>query len=79
MIAILNSILQAVGSVVEGILDLLPDTPFSWFLGDLSTYWGIANYFIPFQAMATFLAVYVISVATWYGIRWILRLTKYIG
>lgn len=79
MIAILNTILEAVGNAVQGILDLLPATPFSWSLGDLSTYWGIANYFIPFQAMATLLAVYVISVATWYGIRWILRLTKYIG
>lgn len=79
MIGILNAILRAIGSVVQGILNLLPDTPFNWTLGDLSTYWGIANYFIPFQTMATLLAVYVIAVATWYGIRWVLRLTKYIG
>lgn len=79
MIDIINAIISAVGSVVQGVLNLLPDTPFNWSLGDLGVYWGIANYFIPFNAMAVVLSAYVVAVAIWYGVRWVLRFAKYIG
>ncbi|TEB13558.1 hypothetical protein Psfp_03422 [Pelotomaculum sp. FP] len=77
-IAILNAIIKGFASIVMVILAVLPSSPFTWDLGELSGIWGVANYFIPFAGMITLAVNYTLAVATWYGIRWILRFTRYI-
>ena len=78
MIGFVNLIIKALAALVISILNILPETPFSWDLGSLGTYWAYANYFIPFGTLAGIMATFLISVMVWYGIRWILRVAKYI-
>lgn len=79
MIAFLNAVIKGIGLLVSSLLSLLPSSPFTWNLSALSDIWGVANYFIPFQAMATVLGAYVLAVAGWYVVRWALRLVRYIS
>lgn len=78
MIALLNYIIQGLAAVVVTILNLLPQTPFSWDLGSLGPYWANVNYFVPFGTLAGIMTTYLLSVAIWYGVRWILRFARYI-
>ncbi|RJQ26227.1 MAG: hypothetical protein C4589_10085 [Peptococcaceae bacterium] len=78
VISILNTIIENLSVVIIAILNLLPNSPFTWDLGALSTYVGVMNYFIPFRAMATIMMAYVAAVTVWYTVRWVLRFAKYI-
>lgn len=79
MVDILNWFIDVLASLVEGVLSILPNSPFSWDVSGLSPVMAIANYFVPFAALFTVLGTYVISVAAWYAVRWILRIGKYIS
>lgn len=79
IISALNKIIQLLADAVMLILNLLPQSPFTWELGALSPFWGVVNYFIPFGALAGIMATYVTAVLVWYGVRWILRLGRYIA
>ncbi len=78
MVDMLNKVIEAIAGLVSTVLSVLPQTPFTFDLGALGAYWKAVNYFIPFNTMATFLAVYLIAVGIWYVSRWALRLAKYI-
>lgn len=78
MVDIFNWLIKSLAAIVQAVLSILPDTPFSWDVGSLGPYWAVVNYFIPFGTIAGILATYVTAVAVWYGIRWILRLAQYI-
>lgn len=79
MTDIINGIISAIGSLVSGLLGLLPKTPFTWDMGNLGPYMGMINYFIPFNALAGIMAAYVAAVALWYVVRWALRFVRYIN
>jgi hypothetical protein len=79
LISFINKLIQFLADAVILLLNILPQTPFSWDLGALGPFWGVANYFIPFGAIAGIMATYVTAVAIWYGVRWILRIAKYIS
>lgn len=78
MIAFLNYLIKGFAAIATTLLNLLPQTPFSWNLGSLGTYWAYANYFIPFNLLAGITATFLTSVLVWYGLRWVLRFVKYI-
>ena len=64
-------------------LSILPDSPFQTdgFASMLESFGGIMsniNYFIPFNDMFLFMAIYLTAVLVWYGLRWVLRFAKYI-
>lgn len=80
MISALNAIIQAFADVVISLMSLLPASPFTWdwsFLPPGMAGW--INYFIPVPALVSVLMSYVLAVAVWYLVRWILRFVRYIG
>jgi len=78
MIGFLNWLIKALAAVVVTILNLLPQSPFTWDLGSLGPLWANANYFVPFNVLAGVMGTYLVSVGVWYAARWILRLARYI-
>jgi len=78
MIEWINMIIKGFASSLMAVLSILPDSPFTWDLGGLSDIWYYATYFIPFQAMITVTSAYLVAVAVWYLLRWVLRFTKFI-
>jgi hypothetical protein len=75
---ILQGILDFVGMLVGSVLNALPDSPFDSITGVLGQWASWINYFIPIGQMVTLLASYTGAVAVWYGVRWILRFSRYI-
>lgn len=64
-------------------LMLLPDSPFAsdGFTTTMAKFNEImanVNYFIPFNDMFLFMGIYLVAVLIWYGLRWVLRMAKYI-
>jgi hypothetical protein len=78
MIALLNLIIEGIAAVVIAILDVLPQTPFSWDFGAMSPYLAYANYFFGLDNIVTVTGAYLSACLLWYGIRWFLRLANYI-
>lgn len=62
-------------------LALLPTSPFAdigtSFAG-FETIMSYINYFVPIGPMLAIFTTYLTAVLVWYGIRWILRIAKYI-
>jgi hypothetical protein len=80
-IKLINYLIQFFAYVVTLVLNVLPDSPFSWgFVQSFidNPYVKFASYFIPFDAMLSFMEVYVAAVFVWYTYRWVLRFVKYI-
>lgn len=77
---LINTILNLLSKAVKVILVLLPDSPFQKIqLGDgVKSFLGVINWVVPVGEIVTFLSLYIVAVSTWYGVRWILRFTKYI-
>lgn len=76
---ILQGILDALAAALNGVISVLPTSPFAWEFSWLGEWWSVVNYFIPFQAMASLTMCYVAAVAIWYGVRWVFRFVRYIG
>lgn len=76
---ILQAVLDLISSFVSGVLGVLPDSPFLGVYGYLGQWARWISYFIPIAGMFSLLSVYVGAVAVWYGVRWILRFSKYIS
>lgn len=74
----INGFIKALGAVIGTLLGLLPNTPFSWSLGGLGTFWGYVTVFIPIPEMITEMGLYVVAVLAYYAIRLILRFSKMI-
>lgn len=59
----------------------LPESPFSEVVVELTPFHKVMswiNYFVPVGTMLAILTTYLAAVFAWYGVRWILRLAKYI-
>ncbi|MNJ26028.1 hypothetical protein D3C77_204930 [compost metagenome] len=78
MVDILNFLIRTLAAIVTAIMNLLPQTPFTWDMGALSPHLGVVNYFIPFAGLITITGVFLTATLAWYAIRWILRLAQYI-
>lgn len=79
MIVILNYVIKKFSFAVIAVLSILPTSPFTWSLGSLEPYWHYVTFFIPIPEMITFTVPYTAAVLVWYGLRWLLRFTRYIG
>lgn len=75
---ILQGLLDFVSFVVNSLVGALPNSPFTWDFSWLGQWWTVVNFFIPFQAMASLTLYYVGAVGVWYGVRWLLRIVRYI-
>lgn len=79
MVTIANWLIDLIYTIIMGLLDILPDSPFRFTLDDtFKRYIGYVNYFIPVGTLVAILVSYTAAVAVWYGIRWVMRLIRYI-
>jgi hypothetical protein len=69
----INGFIAAIGTAIGAVLSLLPNSPFSWSLGGIGTYWGYVTVFIPIPEMITEMGLYLSAVLAYYSIRVILR------
>lgn len=72
----LASVLDWAKSLLAGLLDLLPDSPFTFVVPDyIQRLLGNINYFIPIGLMVKTLLAWVVCVGFWYAgvvvMRWI--------
>jgi len=81
--SIIDWILDFLYKIAAAAISFLPDSPFATqsFKNALSSFSDLMsniNYFIPFGDMFVMAGVYIAAVLVWYGVRWILRLARYI-
>lgn len=79
IISLLNKVIAAVGSVLGGILSLLPDSPFLWVQSIDSEVLNAINWIFPVGTIITHLEAYVVAVAAYYAIRLVLKWLKVAG
>lgn len=69
-------------NLVIPLLLMLPESPIqAWQPQGMSQFaqiMGWINYFVPLGAIAGIMTSYVAAVLIWYGVRWFLRLVRYI-
>lgn len=77
---IINKLLSFLKDLIMLVLDQLPDSPFLSITQDntLIQVFKYANYFLPIREILTFLPVWLSAILAWYGLRWLLRIAKYI-
>lgn len=79
---IIDALLDWLSDMVAAVVLLLPESPFAKL--SLATVPGFANvmgwinYFVPIGPMLGIFTTYLAAVLIWFGIRWILRIAKYI-
>jgi len=80
IVGILNKILEMLRDLILMVINLLPDSPFVGVTGDeiLVQLFRRVNYFLPVQEVLTFMPIWLSAVLVWYGVRWLLRIAKYI-
>lgn len=79
MVSIANWIIDLIYTIIMSILNILPDSPLRFSLDEnFKTYIAYVNYFIPLGTLVAILVSYTAAVAVWYGIRWVMRLIRYI-
>lgn len=60
MIDLINKLIESVASLVVVMLNLLPNSPFSFDYGPLGQYLGYINYFIPVPTLLSILGAYLV-------------------
>lgn len=79
MVKIANWLIDLIYIIINSILSILPDSPFRFTLDDtFKEYIAYVNYFIPVGTLVAILVTFTTAVAVWYGIRWVMRLVRYI-
>ncbi|SFT00874.1 hypothetical protein [Paenibacillus sp. 453mf] len=80
--SLIDTVLEWLTDMVKAVLLLLPESPFANLSIDtvpaFVNVMSYINYFIPIGAILTIFTTYLASVLIWYGVRWVLRLAKYI-
>lgn len=77
----IDVIMEFLVGMLEGVLSILPDSPFKDIPNDLGFFtdvMGWINYFVPVGTILSILTVYLGAVLIWYGVRWIMRFVQYI-
>lgn len=77
VISILNYIISGLGTIITGILSILPASPFSAIdNSSVAEYLGYLNWIIPLDQIIAILEVWLIAIATFYIISIALRWVK---
>lgn len=77
---ILNFLIDTIVDIVKSLLSVFPDSPFQKIVlpDGFLNFLGYANYIIDFGLIMQFSVTYLTAVLIWYGVRWLLRLVRYI-
>lgn len=77
IMGLLGNIVNTFFDVILNVLSLLPMSPFGSFIEDVAgfEFLGYMNYFIPFQAMATVLNVYIAALLAYYVYKYVVKFT----
>lgn len=78
-VTLFNEIIEAIGSVLGTILNLLPDSPFTYIAAIDNEWLKALNWLFPIDSAVAHLSLYVTSVAVYYAIRVVLRWVKAAG
>lgn len=73
---ILQAIVNIFGSIVMGLLSILPDTPFQFSTTNWPEWVQCIGVVIPVAGMISHAIAFAGAVAVYYGIRWILRFVR---
>lgn len=76
---LLNSVLSLFGDAIISLLNLLPNTPFSWNLNGTNEALTWVQWLFPISGFVTTVGLYVTAVAGYYSIRAALRWIKVVG
>lgn len=79
MIEILNAIINGLGTILQGLLSILPNSPFVTIEGIDNTWLQAINWLLPVSVMIAHLEAFTAVVVTWYGIRIVMRWIKAAG
>lgn len=78
---IINYILTFISDLIEPAFNILPDSPIQTITFANTAFgnvMGWINYFVPLQGMLLIMSLYLSAALIWYGVRWLMRLGKYI-
>lgn len=78
MIGLINELIAQIGALLGFILNLLPDSPFTWDLGG-NIFLQFIGWIIPIPTIVTELTAFTFAVAVYYGLRVVLRWIKASG
>lgn len=79
MIGIINAIIEQLGQIIAFLLNLLPNSPFTWDITGANEILAAINWLFPIQAAVIHLQFFVFAVAVYYGLRIALRWAKAAG
>lgn len=74
----MDAILKSFQSILNAILDILPDSPFRQFIDNLADipYLGYFNYFVPVSDFLALLMVWGTAITMFYAVSALLRFAK---
>jgi hypothetical protein len=80
LVGAINKILGFMRDIVLAALNLLQESPFINISKDneIIGFFRKVNYFLPIREVLTFLPIWLSAILVWYGVRWLLRIAKYI-
>lgn len=78
LVNIINWLIDVFASAIEGIVSLLPKTPFEFKEVVWGDFGNFILYFIPVSTIATHFTLILGAIALWYAYRWIFRLLQVI-
>lgn len=80
IIDLINKIIELLGGMIDVVLALLPDSPFSWDLSSIGADWfKIFAWVVPVPSIVASVYTFTLAVATYYMIRVVLRWIKIAG
>lgn len=77
-INLINSLIRGLGSVLNLMFSLLPNSPFNYVVNSsvISPYLGYINYFVPVAEILAILEAWCVAIGTYYIIQIVLRWVK---
>lgn len=79
MIKIINALIAKLGSGLQALLLLLPQSPFDFTYNIDNSFIKMVNYVLPFSQAVAHLSAYISAVIIYYGLRIVLRWIKAAG
>jgi energy-converting hydrogenase Eha subunit A len=77
-VSIINALISLITLILNGIITLLPDTPFDFAPLQWGSFGHAIGIVFPIPQMATHLTVILSAFLTYYVVRWLLRLIRQI-
>lgn len=71
----MDIILNSIGAIARKVLDLLPDSPFRYFIDQIGEipFLGYLNYFVPVSDFVILLTAWTVAITSFYIISAVLR------